>query len=114
MITILRTHGAGGAVVTSLRAPGLRAAIERAARRVDEAVVAGPAHRSGNPGQASASLGAASWLARRSSGSYFRPYRASKLALPSRLALIMKPTSAALASGGTSILSVFSAWTVKI
>jgi len=34
--------------------------------------------------------------------------------LPIRFALIMKPTSAALASAGASIFSVFSAWTVKM
>jgi hypothetical protein len=39
MNQIFRTGGAGGAVITPLRAPGLRAAIERTARRVDEALV---------------------------------------------------------------------------
>lgn len=39
MSQIIRTAGAGGAVITPLRAPGLRAAIERTARRVDEALV---------------------------------------------------------------------------
>jgi hypothetical protein len=42
-----------------------------------------------------------------------RPYFAVKLALPSALALIMKPASAAVASAGISSLSVFSACTVK-
>jgi len=39
MTQIFRSGGAGGAVITPLRAPGLRAAIERAARRVDDALV---------------------------------------------------------------------------
>lgn len=41
---------------------------------------------------------------------YFaRPYLAMKLALPSELALIIKPVNAAVASAGTSSLSVFKA-----
>jgi len=39
MTQIFRAGGAGGAVITPLRAPGLRAAIERTARRIDEALV---------------------------------------------------------------------------
>jgi len=39
MTQIFRSGGAGGAVITPLRTPGLRAAIERAARRVDDALV---------------------------------------------------------------------------
>ena len=43
-----------------------------------------------------------------------RPYLAVKVAAPSLLALIMKPTNAAVPSAGMSSLSVFSAYTVKI
>jgi hypothetical protein len=40
MISIFSTGAAGGAVITPLRAPGLRAAIERAARHVGGALAA--------------------------------------------------------------------------
>lgn len=40
MTPISPAGGAGSAVVTPLRAPGLRATIERTARRVDEALCA--------------------------------------------------------------------------
>ena len=45
---------------------------------------------------------------------YFdRPYFTVNCALPSVFALVMKPTSAGVASAGTSSFSTFSAWTVK-
>lgn len=60
-------------------------------------------------------LGGASIAALRSHDyfAFTRPYLAVKLALPRELALIMKPASAAVASAGSSSLSVFKACTVK-
>ena len=45
---------------------------------------------------------------------YFHPYMPVNVALPRRLALIMKPTSAAVPSAGTSSFSTLSACTVKM